>query len=57
MELPVVIFVYLSLLLVAHLSNAPRRRLSALEDSALIQAETTESSAWFFSPILHRYSF
>ena len=40
-----VIFVYLSLLPVAHHSDAPRRRLVATGDSARIQDETTESFA------------
>ena len=44
-----IIFVYLSLLPVAHLSDAPRRRLVVTGDSAGIQDETTESSAWFFN--------
>ena len=44
-----VIFVYLSSLLVAHLSDAPRRRLVVTGDSARIQDETTENSAWFFN--------
>ena len=43
-----VIFVYLSSLPVAHLSDAPRRRLVVTGDSARIQNETAESSAWFF---------
>ena len=41
--------VYLSSLPVAHLSDAPRRRLVVTGDSARIQDETTESSAWFFN--------
>ena len=45
--------VYLSSLSVAHLSDAPRsaprRRLVVTGDTARIQDETTESSAWFFS--------
>ena len=44
-----VIFVYLSSLPVAHLSNAARRRLVVMGDSARIQDETTENSAWFFN--------
>ena len=32
-----------------HLSNAPRRRLVVTGDSARIQDETTENSAWFFN--------
>ena len=43
-----VIFVYLSPLPVAHLSDAPRRRLVVTGDSARTQDETTENSAWFF---------
>ena len=43
------IFVYLSSLPVAHLSDAPRRRLVVTGDSARIQDETTENSAWFFN--------
>ena len=43
-----IIFVYLSSLPVASLSDAPRRRLVVTGDSARIQDETTESSAWFF---------
>ena len=34
---------------VAHLSDAPRRRLVVTGNSARIQDETTESSAWFFN--------
>ena len=34
---------------VTHLSDAPRRRLVVKGDSARIQDETTESSAWFFN--------
>ena len=44
-----IIFVYLSSLPVAHLSEAPRRRLVVTGDSARIQDETTENSAWFFN--------
>ena len=44
-----VISVYLSLLPVAHLSDAPRRRLVVTGDSARIQDETTENSTWFFN--------
>ena len=43
------IFVYLSSLPVAHLSDAPRRRLVVPGDSARIQDETTKSSVWFFN--------
>ena len=42
-------FVYLSSLPVAHLSDAPRRWLVVTGDSARIQDETTENSAWFFN--------
>ena len=44
-----IIFVYLSSIPVAHLSDAPRRRLVFTGDSARIQDETTENSAWFFN--------
>ena len=44
-----IIFVYLSLPPVAHLSDALRRCLAVTGDSARIQNETTESSAWFFN--------
>ena len=44
-----VISVYLSSLPVAHLSDAPRRRLVVTGDSARIRDETTENSAWFFN--------
>ena len=40
--------VYLSSLLVAHLSDAPWRRLVVTGDSARIQDETAENFAWFF---------
>ena len=43
------LFVYISSLPVAHLRETPRRRLVVTGDSARIQDETTESSAWFFS--------
>ena len=44
------LFVFrLSSLPVAHLSDALRRRLVVTGDSARIQYETTESSAWFFN--------
>ena len=46
-----IIFVYLSSLPVAPLSDAPRRRLVVTGDSARIQDETTESSAWFFNAL------
>ena len=53
----VVISVYLPLLPVAHLSDAPRRRLVITEDSARIQDETTENSIWFFNVlgVKHRH--
>ena len=44
-----VISVYLSSLPVAHLSDAPRRRLVVTGDSARKHDETTENSAWFFN--------
>ena len=44
-----IISVYLSSLPVAHLSDAPRRRLVVTGDSARIQDETTENSVWFFN--------
>ena len=44
-----IISFYLSSLPVAHLSDAPRRRLVVTGDSARIQDETTENSAWFFN--------
>ena len=43
-----VISVYLSSLPVAHLSDAPIRLLVVTGESARIQDETTESSAWLF---------
>ena len=46
-----VISVNLSSLPVAHLSDAPKRRLVVTGDSAGIQDETTESSAWFFDVV------
>ena len=53
-----IIFVYISSLPVAHLSDVPRRRLVVTGDSARIQDETTENSAWFFSVlgVQHRLS-
>ena len=51
-----VISIYLLLLPVAHLSDAPRRRLVVTGDSARIQNETTESSAWFFKVLGVSYS-
>ena len=55
--LMLVISVYLSLLPVAHLSDAPRRRLVVTGDSARIQDKTTENFAWFFNVlgVLHRH--
>ena len=44
-----VISVYLSSLPVAHLSDAPTKRLVVTGDSARIKDETTESSASFFN--------
>ena len=38
-------FIYLSSLLVAHLSDTPRGQLVVMGDSAGIQDETTESSS------------
>ena len=46
-----IIFVYLLSLLVAHLSDAHRRWLVVTGDSARIQDETTENSAWFFNGV------
>ena len=43
------LIIYLSSLPVAHLSDAPRRRLVVTGDSARIQDETTENSGWFFN--------
>ena len=43
------ISVYLPSLPVAHLSDAPRRRLVVTGDNTRIQDETTESSAWSFN--------
>ena len=48
-----VISVYLSLLPVAYLSDAPRRRLVVTGDSARIQDETTESSTWLFNVLTY----
>ena len=42
-------FLYLSSLPVVHLSDVPKRRLVVTRDSARIQDETTENSAWFFN--------
>ena len=52
------ISVYLSSLPVAHLSDAPRRRLVVTGYSARIQDETTESSAHFFNVlgVQHRHT-
>ena len=44
-------FVYLLSLPIAHLRGAPRRRLVGTLESARIQVETTESSAWFFNVV------
>ena len=44
-------FVYLWSLPVAHLSDAPRRRLVVTGNSARIQDETTENSTWFFNMV------
>ena len=44
-----IISIYLLSLPVAHLSNAPRRQLVVTGDSARIQDEITENSAWFFN--------
>ena len=44
-----IVFVYLSSVPVAHLSDTARRRLVVTGDCARIQDETTESSAWFFN--------
>ena len=44
-----IISIYLSSLPVAHMSDAPRRRLVVTGDCARIQDETTENSAWFFN--------
>ena len=43
------ISVHLSSLPVARLSDAPRRRSVVTWDSARMQGETTESSAWLFN--------
>ena len=53
-----VISVYLLSLPVAYLSNAPRTRLFVMGDSARIQDETTENSAWFFNVlgVEHRHT-
>ena len=57
MQPGLVIAVYLSSLPVAHLSDAPRRRLVVTGDSARIQDETTVNSAWFFNVlgVWHRH--
>ena len=44
-----VISVYLLSLLVAHMSDVPGRWLVVTGDSARIQYEITQSSAWFFN--------
>ena len=41
--------IYLLSLPVAHPSDAPRGQLVVTGDSARIQDESTESSAWFFN--------
>ena len=50
---PAVIYLFISIYLpslpVAHLSDAPRRRLVVTGDNTRIQDETTESSAWSFN--------
>ena len=53
-----IILVYLSSLLVAHLSDAPRQWLVVTGDSARIQDETSESSAWFYNVlgVWHRHT-
>ena len=53
-----VIYVYLSSLPVAHLSDTPRLPLVVTGDSARIQDETTDSSAWFsiVLRVLHRHT-
>ena len=58
LEQHLVIFVYLSSLPVAHLSDAPRRRLIVTGGSARIQDEATERSAWFFNVlgVYHRHT-
>ena len=52
-----VISIYLSSLPVAHLSDAPRRRLVVTGDNARSQDETTESLAWFLNvlSVSHRH--
>ena len=52
------ISVYLSSLPVTHLSDGPRRRLVVTGNSARIQDETTESSAWVFNmlSVKHRHT-
>ena len=53
-----VISVYLLSLPVAHLSDAPRKRLVVTGDSARIKDKITENSAWFFDVlgVLHRHA-
>ena len=53
-----VISVYSSSLSVAHLSDAPRRRLVVTRNSARIQNETNEGSVWFFNVlgVQHRHT-
>ena len=47
--LAISVYLHVSSLPVAHLSDAPRRRLVDTGDIARIQDETTENSAWFFN--------
>ena len=58
LSIDLIISVYLSSLPIAHLSDAPRRRLVVTGDSARIQDETTENSAWFFNvlSVKHRHT-
>ena len=49
------IFVYLSSLPVAHLSDAPRKRLVVTGDSARIQDKTTDSTASFFNALSEKH--
>ena len=53
-----VIFVHLLSLPVAHLSDVPRRWLVVTGDSARIQDETAQNSAWFFNVpgVQHRHT-
>ena len=56
--LDLIICVYLSSLPVAHMRDVPKRRLVVNGDSARIQDETTQSSAWFFYVlcVYHRHT-